>query len=412
MTLVFDNGVAQLQQADARSLPLADASVHCVVTSPPYWGLRDYGVDEGIGLEPTLGEWLANMRQAAAEAWRVLRNDGTFWLNVGDAYAGSWGAQSRGADGDPEAIGLSGGQVHAAPKGTHTGSSKRTGLKAKSLIGMPWRVALALQEDGWILRSAIVWAKPNPMPESVTDRPTRGYEEVFLLAKRGRYFYDADAIREPYSPATMQRVSQSTFDRQTGGPKDYGGNRSMRRGVENLKARIDGDSDQQANGANARDVWTIATQPRREAHFATFPDELARRCILAGCPEDGTVLDPFVGSGTTCAVAQVARPPLDRRRPESRLPGDRQAPDRGGQPAADRRLVVTVVEFQIVMASYNGSRPRIVPADALDRGWQLVDATEEEYDSHMNQIIWEICAYTRGKALEFQMRRIVGDAAD
>ena len=192
MSEYWSNGVATLHQADARAMPLPDASVHCVVTSPPYWGLRDYGLQDGIGLEPTLGEWVANIVAVMREVRRVLRDDGTCWLNLGDAYTG--GGRGSHDRGDAMQGSNPGSKVEPLPMWSH-------GLPAKNLMGQPWRVAFALQDDGWILRSAVVWHKPNPMPESVTDRPTNAYEMVFLLSKQGRYFYDAEAMREPLQTA-------------------------------------------------------------------------------------------------------------------------------------------------------------------------------------------------------------------
>ena len=291
----FQTELATLYESDVQRIPLPPKSVHCVVTSPPYWGLRDYGIKGQIGIERDLEAYIAAIALTGEKIWRVLRNDGTFWLNLGDSYSRNTGAKSG----------------------------------ITSLTGAPWRVAFELQKRGWILRSAIVWHKPNPMPENVRNRPTSAYEMVFLFAKRPRYFYDDEAIKTA--------------------SKDPGG-----------IGRI-----------NARNVWKIATQPRPQAHFATFPDELPRRCILAGTSEKGvcakcgaplrriverdpyptrtprsglksadkrngklanrknptrlmpntktigweptcdcnarrvpaTVLDPFVGSGTTCAVA-------------------------------------------------------------------------------------------------------------
>ena len=264
-----NNTYITLHHADARQLPIPDESVDCVVTSPPYWGLRDYGlsawkggdencdhlgkphstqagfnerwtgkgsiidkqgsllepyrskcgkcgarrVDSGIGLESTPEEYCANMVAVFREVWRVLKPTGTVWLNLGDSY------------------------------------------NDKQLVGIPWRVAFALQADGWYLRSDIIWSKPNPMPESVSDRPTKAHEYIFLLTKNARYYYDAEAIQE-------------------------------------------------TTGANKRSVWEISTQPYPEAHFATYPEKLVEPCIMEGCPLGGVVLDPFVGSGTTMAVAQ------------------------------------------------------------------------------------------------------------
>lgn len=247
------------------------ASVHCCVTSPPYFGLRDYGHDGQIGLEPTPDEFVTALVEVFREVRRVLRDDGTLWLNLGDSYAGSWGAQSRGATSALADRSVSSQQILAHPKRTNTGSvAAGAPYKPKDLLGIPWMVAFALRADGWYLRSEIIWAKPNPMPESVTDRPTKAHEYVFLLSKSPRYFYDADAIREPHA------------DGKWGGE--------------------DGPTLNPA-GRNKRSVWTVATQPFAGAHFATFPPKLIEPCILAGCPEGGMVLDPFAGAGTTGMVA-------------------------------------------------------------------------------------------------------------
>ena len=221
-----------------RSLP--DRSVHCIVTSPPYWGLRDYGVEGQIGIEPSPEEYVQRIVAVFREARRVLRDDGTTWLNLGDCYA-----RSRSA----------------------------WGLKAKDLVGIPWRVAFALQADGWYLRSDIVWAKPNPMPESVRDRPTRSHEFVFLLTKRGRYFYDADSIREPPTGRTdPMRFWKKGMEGQAKGKRTDAGR----------VVQMDG-----SIGRNRRDVWRIATQATPYAHFATFPEKLVDPCIRAGTSERG-----------------------------------------------------------------------------------------------------------------------------
>ena len=247
----FDNGFASLYQGDARCLPIPDSSIDCVVTSPPYWGLRDYHLGgEGIGLESTPEEYCANMVEVFREVWRVLKPTGTLWLNLGDSYVAS-GSHSM------SDTGLGG---RRARTDNHMGRKASGILKPKDLVGIPWRVAFALQADGWYLRSDIIWSKKNSMPESVTDRPTKSHEYVFLLTKSPRYYYDADSVRE---------------------------------------ASTDG-----VGGHNKRSVWTINTNPYPEAHFATFPEQLVEPCILAGCPQDGVVLDPFAGSGTTLAVAQ------------------------------------------------------------------------------------------------------------
>jgi DNA modification methylase len=256
--------------------PIADESVQCCVTSPPYWGLRDYGVAGQLGLERTPAEYVEKMVAVFREVRRVLRKDGTVWLNLGDCYNAYNGGAGPGSK-------LSGNQTKARPRLQSGYGIRDSGLKPKDLVGIPWRVAFALQADGWWLRSDIVWAKPNPMPESITDRPTRAHEYVFLLTKSARYFYDADAIRTAIQqPAAISR-------RHAG-----------------FNGRWDALSkEQQAAGANARTVWSIATEPYAEAHFATFPTELARRCILAGSREGDTVLDPFMGSGTVALVCDM-----------------------------------------------------------------------------------------------------------
>ena len=294
---VFNNTYVTLYHADARQLPIPDESIDCVVTSPPYWGLRDYGlgewiggnadcdhtismplkwndpkrgtnytrpevahrggdaskcflcdaqrVDSGIGLEPTPEEYCANMVAVFREVWRVLKPTGTVWLNLGDSYnAGRNGGWAGGLNG-----------VSRPENAPSRSGVNAPNLKPKDLVGIPWRVAFALQADGWYLRSDIIWSKPNPMPESVQDRPTKAHEYMFLLTKSPRYCYDADAIQEP-------------------------------------------------TGANKRSVWEITTQPYPDAHFATYPEKLVEPCIMAGCPLGGVVLDPFAGSGTPMAVAQ------------------------------------------------------------------------------------------------------------
>ena len=261
-------------------------SVHCVVTSPPYWGLRNYGVDGAYGLEPTLNEYLERMVEAFREVRRVLRKDGQLWLNLGDAYAGSGkgmnadGTHSVGAKQETN-IGSLTAPVKSKrmPRGEGRwggGDSYVPELKPKDLVGLPWRVAFALQADGWWLRSEIVWHKPNPMPESVRDRPTRAHEYVFLLTKSARYFYDADAIREQYAEASASDVRDNTNGHRR--DRDYPGANSN--GGTNLGGN-------RAGGANKRTVWSIATQGFPGAHFATFPEKLVEPCILAGTSERG-----------------------------------------------------------------------------------------------------------------------------
>ncbi len=273
-----------------RLAQLPDESVHCVVTSPPYWGLRAYGEDEKlIGLEETFEEHLDVLVRVFKEVRRVLRSDGTCWLNYGDAYAGSWGAQSRGNT-CVETSSLSGGQVYAAPKGTHTGSTKRTGLKPKDLMMMPARVALALRSDGWWLRSEIVWHKPNPMPESVTDRPTSAHEKVFLLTKSAKYFYDAEAVRKPVQVLETRGFRPGVYGgAPPGNPRMTDKQRRHSRRHAGFNGRWDemSKAEQQSRGANLRNVWTISTFGYPEAHFATFPPALVEPCIKAGTSQKG-----------------------------------------------------------------------------------------------------------------------------
>lgn len=284
----------QILQGDCRDILkiLPDASVHCVVTSPPYFGLRDYGVDGQIGLEASPDAFVLEMVAVFRKVRRVLRDDGTLWLNLGDSYnhASSGG---HGATGGAASSTL----ASCAPMGAApTRKSTNAALGAKQLLGIPWRVALALQADGWYLRQDIIWHKPNPMPESVTDRCTKSHEYVFLMSKSARYFYDAAAIAEPAIYSKITGMDGSGFK----APQNFNGKHSG--GSETLPPRktVPGDDD---GTRNARSVWTIATQPFKEAHFATFPPDLAERCIKAGCPVGGTVLDPFGGAGTTGLVA-------------------------------------------------------------------------------------------------------------
>ncbi|MEM9803838.1 MAG: site-specific DNA-methyltransferase [Cyanobacteria bacterium P01_D01_bin.56] len=246
----------EVLHGDCRQLlrQLPDESINCIVTSPPYWGLRDYGCEKQLGMEPTPDHYTDNLVAVFNEARRVLRSDGTLWLNLGDCYARTSYANSR----DNNIVTRGRENIRQTRKG------QWKGLPAKSLVGIPWRVALAMQQDGWLLRSDIIWNKPNPTPESVTDRPTRAHEYLFLFTKTGRYYYDADAIREPY----VTKYKRAN-------PK----------------------------GKNKRTVWTIAPQPFKGGHFAAFPPKLVKMCLKAGCPPGGKVLDPFYGAGTTGLVA-------------------------------------------------------------------------------------------------------------
>jgi DNA modification methylase len=275
-----------------RTLP--DASVHCCVTSPPYWGLRNYGHDGQIGLESTPEEYVARMVEVFREVRRVLRDDGTLWLNLGDSYAASNGKKSnrpqRAFNGQGW-VGERGGYA-CANRANLDATIDYGECKPKDLVGIPWRVAFALQADGWWLRQDIIWHKPNPMPESVRDRCTKAHEYVFLLTKSQRYYYDAEAVSEA---AVYAGVPQS-FDT----PYKNAGRGSGKKPSGNEKP---GSAPVVYNTRNRRSVWTVTTKPYSGAHFAVMPPDLVEPCIKAGCPEGGTVLDPFAGSGTTLAVA-------------------------------------------------------------------------------------------------------------
>lgn len=345
----------KIHEADCRkwlrSLP--DQSANCCVTSPPYFGLRDYGHDQQIGLESSVDDYIYNMVCVFHEIKRVLKDDGTLWLNLGDSYAGS----SKGRNADQ--------QYHTNSrnsKGAKQGILERSynkGFKPKDLMGIPWRVAMALQQpsyicntcrcerhamlwgkypsgrlicplcnnstgvteiDGWYLRQDIIWYKPNPMPESVTDRCTKAHEYIFLLSKSHKYHYDGDAIRTPITGATFDRMNQQ-LENQRGSERAVGKvngtmktrlgpGRSVREGVDSrggnqgsetgIKACIDLEN----GSANKKSVWPVTTKPFTEAHFATFPEDLIVDCIKAGCPENGVVIDPFAGAGTTPMVSR------------------------------------------------------------------------------------------------------------
>jgi DNA modification methylase len=269
---------------------LPEQSVNCCVTSPPYWGLRDYGHDGQIGLESTPEEYVERMVEVFREVHRVLRDDGTLWLNLGDSYNTTSG-YSRAS---PEYF----------RKGRIGGSADKKAirheiLKPKDLLGIPWRVAFALQADGWYLRQDIIWHKPNPMPESVRDRCTKAHEYIFLFAKKNKYYYDSESIKIEASTATIERNKygfKGAFKGQFKGTPDE--NRFQDgRPIESPNFSADGK-------ANRRSVWSVSTKPFKGAHFATFPPDLIEPCVLAGCPEGGVVLDPFSGSGTTSMVAR------------------------------------------------------------------------------------------------------------
>lgn len=272
-------------EGDCRDLlrTLPEESVQCCVTSPPYWGLRDYGVEGQLGLERTPEEYVAAMVEVFRDVRRVLRPDGMLWLNLGDSYSGGGGFS-------PDAPSNREGRSKQTTQGSrlYKGRAPAPGLKPKDLCGIPWRVALALQADGWWLRMDVVWAKPNPMPESVTDRPTRAHEYVFLLSRSPSYFYDADAIREEWADdragfsGSMRSKYEGRIERQDGG----------------LVAAP------MVPGRNVRSVWTISTKPFSGAHFAVMPWDLAERCVLAGSRPGDEILDPFAGAGTVGMVAR------------------------------------------------------------------------------------------------------------
>lgn len=308
------NGAA-LYVGDARQVltEMPDRAVDTLVTSPPFWGKRDYGVPGQYGLEDTPEEYVDHLRGVFAEAWRVLADDGTAWLNLGDCYAGSWGnyvanGSQRSRQADDE--------LRVARYGTFLPPQAR--LRAKNLIGLPWRVAFALQDDGWLLRNAVVWHKPNAMPESVRDRLSARYEIIFLLAKQPRYYFDLDAIRVAYAgdrslsrrahhggnrPHTI-RTSWPPAHGNTGTAIDGPDNCRLRRHNAAIEARDQRHAAPSPPGRNPGDVWSISTRPFRQAHFAVFPIDVPLRCIAAGCRPGGTVLDPFAGAGTTGLAAQ------------------------------------------------------------------------------------------------------------
>lgn len=310
---------------------IPDGSVHTVVTSPPYWQLRDYGVPGAIGLEPSLEEYVDRLVAVFREVRRVLRDDGTLWLNLGDCYA----SKARGSDlGWDKSRLTNPGRVQKAQKAAMLPSGERhrgksSGLKDKDLVGVPWRVALALQDDGWWLRSDIVWAKTNPMPESITDRPSRAHEFVFLLAKSRTYFYDAEAVREPCDSGPSDVRKMLAGDARLGG-KSIGNEDQLNAASQRTKVGSRRSVGDPRRGRNLRSWWPLATQPFAEAHFAAFPKKLVEPCVKAGTSESGccslcgaplgwepsctcegggvvpcTVLDPFAGAGTAGVVARA-----------------------------------------------------------------------------------------------------------
>lgn len=296
-----------------------DNFVQTVVTSPPYWGLRDYGVEGQIGLEKTPEKYVAKIVAVFREVRRVLRIDGILWINLGDSFCSSGkGGYDRDRPGVSKNRGNNASDFHSAPN-----RMDLPGIKNKDLVGIPWMVAFALRADGWYLRSDIIWAKKNCMPESVTDRPTRSHEYIFLLAKFPKYFYDSDAIKEPAIYMEDDRKSRATDNKKCAPTLKHNGIRPLYKDAKSydgkngdkqrghgrrhagFNARWDAMDKKEQCGAmrNKRSVWSVATHPFAEAHFATFPEKLIEPCILAGCPEKGLVLDPFMGAGTTALVS-------------------------------------------------------------------------------------------------------------
>ena len=268
-------------------------SVQCVVTSPPYFGLRDYGVDGQIGLEPTPDAYVQQLVAVFREVRRVLADDGVVFLNLGDSYAGG-GYSNHDVNGEAWKSAMNGDKRRSRQQDQRNALAP-FGIKPKDLIGIPWAVAFALRADGWYLRSDIIWHKPNPMPESVTDRPTKAHEYLFLLTKNAKYYYDADAIKEPVvADEQTQRRKNATRNRLEG--------KGDREGVYHARGEAAPFSNY-APTRNKRTVWTITPQPFRGAHFATMPEKLVEPCILAGSAPGDVVLDPFAGSGTVGVVA-------------------------------------------------------------------------------------------------------------
>jgi len=276
-----------------------DESVNCCITSPPYFGLRSYGTDDiewpdgwsgSLGLEPDPSMFIKHLMMIFREVRRVLKRDGSIWIVISDSYCSSSGGarQQNGLVGS--------GRKRGREKICRSTSFRSDTIKVKDMIGIPWMLAFALRDDGWWLRSDIVWEKKNCMPESMSDRPTRSYEHIFLLAKSAQYYYDADAIREPCTPENIARAKRgrSNNHKYVNGAPGQTANTVMSDMTKSCHP----------NGKNKRDVWSVSTKPCSEDHYATFPPDLIAPCVLAGCPENGIVLDPFIGSGTTGLVAK------------------------------------------------------------------------------------------------------------
>lgn len=301
---------------------LPDSCIDCCVTSPPYFGLRDYGNSEQIGLEESPELFIEKLVNVFSEVKRVLKQEGTLWLNLGDSYAaGKIGRDDMDEEGRKRIsqFGNAGlGKKDQTPIMKITQRKVPKGLKQKDLIGIPWMVAFALRANGWYLRSDIIWNKPNPMPESVTDRPTKSHEYIFLLSKQSKYYYDAESIKTECKNASddIRRKNQQTFENKSAPTILKNGIRPVKSGnkkrvigiergcPEGSESNVCSSIPWEGVKANKRSVWTVTCEPFKEAHFATFPQELIIDCIKAGCPVGGVVLDPFMGAGTTALVAK------------------------------------------------------------------------------------------------------------
>lgn len=287
MSVYYADDTITLHHGDSLAVlaELPDESVDCIVTSPPYFGLRDYGEDGQMGAEPTPDEFVAALVAVFGQARRVLAPDGTLWLNLGDSYVGGGGFAPNAPSSATSIAGRARGLITGGIR------PRQAGVGPKNLLGIPWRVAFALQSDGWILRNDIIWAKPNPMPESVTDRLSGTHEHLFLFTRSRRYWFDLDAIRQPHrTTSPLLRKDRRSWVKGSDGSNVANHNRTGTQGAHE-------------NGKNPGDVWSIPTTGFAGAHFATYPLALAERCILAGCKPGGVVLDPFSGSGTTGLAA-------------------------------------------------------------------------------------------------------------
>ena len=285
---------------------IPDKSVNCCITSPPYYALRDYGVEGQLGLEKTPEEYVRKLVNVFREVRRILRDDGTLWLNLGDSYAGSGKGAWKNKKGQKETY------VPDANSPQCKIPKTLDNLKPKNLIGIPWRVAFALQADGWYLRQDIIWHKPNPMPESVRDRCTKAHEYIFLLSKSPKYYYDYESIMEDCvtnenRPFGAIREREYNYNSKHIEARNKLHKNLQDKGQPNHsfhENRAEGNPDKTYKKKNKRSVWTIAPKPFKESHFAVFPPTLVEPCLLAGCPENGIVLDPFIGSGTVAWVAK------------------------------------------------------------------------------------------------------------